>query len=314
MITQPKKRTAEEKARNSMKYWEKRQKHDNATYLKMFSKAQSYDFDSARAKGKKKATLIRKRDNCLKLVDAAKKRKNRDKKNYKSAKSRYNRIVKQRVDIGSKLRQINEHSKGWKNEGNCAIFRSDGKGDIIYISPADGESENVSSNITSYPVDEGAPYCDYARVNSKGATVAGIIVGKDKADSYRKWQMLSSWNNNHYRLSYKGDFYYKHYLIASMNNDYKNLRDNIEVSITFQFVYEAKITNSNDTQRHRKTSKSSKSIAGNRNKKYTAITIKAGDTLWRLSQKYGKSVKWLATVNKIKNPNFILAGKKIRVK
>lgn len=314
MTTKTKKRTAEQKAYDDMKYWDKQRKHESATYIKAFSKAQSYEFNSHKAKGKKKESLIRKRNNCLKLVDAAKKRKNRAKKNYKSAKSRYDRIVKQKADVSNKLNQIADHAVGWKNEGKAAIFRSDGKGDIIYISPADGEDENVSSNITSYPVDKGAPYSDYSRVSSKGATVAGIIVGKDKADAYRKWQMLSSWNNNHYRLSYKGDFYYKHYLIASMSNSYKNLRDNIEVSITFQFVYEAEITTSNDSHHHRKSSKSSKSVAGNRNKKYTAITVKSGDTLWALSQKYGKSVKWIAKVNHIKNPNLIYPKTKIRVR
>lgn len=314
MTTKTKKRTAEQKAYDDMKYWGKQRKHESATYIKAFSKAQYYESNSYKAKGKKKESLIRKRNNCLKLVDAAKKRKNRAKKNYKSAKSRYDRIVKQKADVSNKLNQIADHAVGWKNEGKAAIFRSDGKGDIIYISPADGEDENVSSNITSYPVDKGAPYSDYSRVSSKGATVAGIIVGKDKADAYRKWQMLNSWNNNHYRLSYKGDFYYKHYLIANMSNSYKNLRDNIEVSITFQFVYEAEITTSNDSHHHRKSSKSSKSVAGNRNKKYTAITVKSGDTLWALSQKYGKSVKWIAKVNHIKNPNLIYPKTKIRVR
>jgi len=312
--TKPKKRTAEQKAHDSMKYWDKRQKHESAVYRKMFSKAQGYDFDSHFEKNQiKKKKLIRKRDNCLKLVDAANKRKKQAENNYKKAKDKYDRIVTQRIDLSNKLAEIAEHNTGWKNEGKCAIYRSDGKGEIIYISPADGESESVSSNITSYPVDEGAPYSSYARVNSKGATVAGIIVGKDKADSYRKWHMLSQWNSSHVRLTYRGDFCYKHYLIANMNNDYKNLRDNIEVSLTFQFVYQAKITTSNDSKHHRKSSKASKSVAGNRTKKYTAITIKSGDTLWALSKKYGSSVQWMARVNHIKNPNLIYPGNKIRV-
>ena len=313
--TKPKKRTAEQKAYDSMKYWDKRKKHDNATYAKMFSKAQNYDFKSSQTKDKaKKKKYIRQRDNCLKLVDAAKKRKSKDKSNYNAAKNRYDRIVQQKADLSAKLNEIAEHNTGWKNEGKCAIYRSDGKGDIVYISPADDETETVSSNITSYPVDKGAPYSDYTRITSKGATIAGIIVGKDKADSYRKFAMLKSWNSNGLKLTYRGDFTYAHYLIASLSNSYKNLRDNIEVSISFQFVYEAQITKSNDKTRHRKSSKSSKSVAGSRNKKYTAITIKTGDTLLTLSKKYGRSVHWLATVNKIKDINKIYAGNKLRVR
>ena len=64
----------------------------------------------------------------------------------------------------------------------------------------------------------------------------------------------------------------------------------------------------------KKTSKSSKTKSGKRTKKYTALTLKPGDTLWALSKKYGKSVKWLTKVNKIKDPNKISAGKKIRVR
>ena len=44
------------------------------------------------------------------------------------------------------------------------------------------------------------------------------------------------------------------------------------------------------------------------------MTVKAGDTLSALAKKYGKSVKWLAKVNNIKNPNKISVGQKIRVK
>lgn len=309
----PKKTTAEEKAYKAIQTWDARLKHDNAALTRAFSKAISYNQQIPKHP-QEKAKLLRKRDNCLKIVDASKKRKSRDKKQLKAAKDRYNRIHQQRVDISDKLRQIDEHNAGWNNEGKCAIFRSDGKGEVIYISPSDTESENVSSNITSYPVDEGAPYQDYARVSSKGATVAGIITGKDRADADRKWYMLRKWNSQHIRLTYKGDFYYKHYLISSMTSDHKTFQDNLEVSINFQFVYEAKITTANDSKHHRKSSKSSKSVAGNRNKKYTAITIKSGDTLWALSKKYGKSVNWIAKVNKIKNPNLIIAGKKIRVR
>ncbi len=309
----PKKMTAEEKAQNAIKYWDKKKKRDNSVMTKAFSKAIRYHQKSFEQPDKKKE-FIKKRDSWLKVYDAAKKRMNRDKKKLDAAKDKYNRIHQQKVDISNKLRQIAEHNAGWHNEGKCAIFRSDGKGEIVYISPADGESENVSSNITQYPVDEGAPYKDYARVSSKGATVAGIITGKDRADADRKWYILRTWNNRHLRLTYKGDFTYKHYLISSMTSDHKNLKDNLEVSINFQFVYEAKITTANDTKHHRKTSKSSKSVAGNRSKKYTAITTKAGDTLWALSKKYNTTVSWIAKVNKIKNPNVIPIGKKIRVK
>ncbi|MED1094716.1 LysM domain-containing protein [Bacillus capparidis] len=43
-------------------------------------------------------------------------------------------------------------------------------------------------------------------------------------------------------------------------------------------------------------------------------TIKAGDNLTKIAKKYSTSVQRLQSLNNIKNPNVIIAGKKIRVK
>jgi len=47
--------------------------------------------------------------------------------------------------------------------------------------------------------------------------------------------------------------------------------------------------------------------------KYKVITIKWGDTLWALSRKYGTTIRELARINKIKNPNKIYAGRPLKV-
>ena len=47
--------------------------------------------------------------------------------------------------------------------------------------------------------------------------------------------------------------------------------------------------------------------------KYKVITIKWGDTLWALSRKYGTTVKELARLNNIKNPDLIYAGAPLKV-
>lgn len=47
--------------------------------------------------------------------------------------------------------------------------------------------------------------------------------------------------------------------------------------------------------------------------KYQVITIKWGDTLWALSRKYGTTVKELARINNIKNPDLIYAGAPLKV-
>lgn len=47
--------------------------------------------------------------------------------------------------------------------------------------------------------------------------------------------------------------------------------------------------------------------------KYKYITIVWGDTLWALSRKYGTTVKHLADINNIRNPDLIYAGNKLKV-
>ena len=142
----------------------------------------------------------------------------------------------------------------------------------------------------------------------------GLITGKDRAEANQKWRQLRSWHSNHNELTYKGDIYYKHFIMTELDRSYTNLKDNIQVSMTLTFVRAAEITTSKGKTSKKKSSKSSKTTAGNRHKNYTAITIKSGDTLYQLSKKYGKSVKWLAKVNKIKDVNRIYAGRKLRVK
>ena len=87
----------------------------------------------------------------------------------------------------------------------------------------------------------------------------------------------------------------------------------MKVSIGFTFIYWAQVTTSTGKNAKKKTSKSSKRIAGSRNKKYTAITVKKGQTLLGIAKRYNTSVKWLQKVNHIKNPNKIDAGQHMYV-
>ena len=211
--------------------------------------------------------------------------------------------------------KIKEHNSAHHNEGHASIYRSDGSStQVIYIAPTETESEDTQTNITSWPVDTGAPRSNYARVTGKTIQVSGIITGKTRAEAREKFNTLRTWNSRHYELTFKGNIYYKHLLISSLQRSYSNFRDNIAVSITFQFVYSAEITTSSTSKTSKKkSSKASKTTRGNRTKKYTAITAKAGDTLNSLSKKYGKSVTWIKKVNKIKG-NTLKVGKKVRVK
>lgn len=212
---------------------------------------------------------------------------------------------------------ISKHKKSFTGEGNMAIYptsNSDGgSSNIVFFAPVNSETESNSSNVTSYAVDKGAPRKDYVRFSSKTVTIDGLIADTDTGTAHDKWVRLRTWHSYHRELTFKGDIYYKHLVISQLDRQFTGNQNTMQVTITFTFVRAAEITTSTKKKKNAKTSKSSKTLAGDRNKNYTAITIKKGDTLWGLSKRYGKSVAWLQKVNHIKNPNRIFAGNPIYV-
>ena len=242
-------------------------------------------------------------------------------KNYKrqisKARTKKRRVVKTpNTDQAAMASLIQEHGKEFTGEGNMAIFptKNGQESDVVFFAPVNTESESNSSNVTSYAVDQGAPRRDYARFSSKTVTIDGLIADTDTGTAHDKWVKLRTWHSHHEELTFRGDIYYKHLIISQLDRQFTGYQNTMQVSITFTFVRAAEITTSNKKKKHAKRSKSSKTVAGNRKKKYTAVTIKpGGDTLWGLAQRYGTSVSWLQKVNHIKNPNRIFAGNPIYV-
>lgn len=255
-----------------------------------------------------------------KIVTARHKPYSRYRKAHKEAEEEYRRLQKRKNDLDAIAEKVKQHNAQFSidpssqyNEGHAAIYPSDGSQGPIFISPSDTESEDMTANITNWPVDNGAPRADYARVSGKTVTVGGILAGHDRAEANEKYKKLRSWMSNHIQLTYKGDIYYKHLMISGLQQSFSDLRDNLKVSITFTFVYWAEVTTSTGKNSKKKTSKSSKRTQGHRNRRYAAITVKRGQTLWGLSKRYGTSVKWLQKVNNIKNPNKIDTGEHLYV-
>lgn len=248
---------------------------------------------------------------------SSKRKLDRDQKTLKSAQSKAKRVKNSSIaneNLQTISQSINEHNSVLNNGGHGAIYQSDGSStEVIYISPTETESEDTSSNVSTYQIDKGAPVSNYARVASKTVSLAGIITGENRADAEAKFYKLRVWHSRHYELTYKGNIYYKHLLISDIQKSHKDKIDNLDVVITFTFAYQAEITTKNGKSSKKKSSKSKKTVSHSRTKSYTSITIKPGDTLWGYSQKYGKSVAWLQKVNHIKGTT-IYAGKKIRVK
>lgn len=316
-----KKMTADEKADQKVKYYQsledkyqKRWKNSEQKGMDTYKKMQATNDK------KEKAKLNTRWKKITKTVGADNNARKRYKKLRENAESERDALHKQQGDLAAIADKIAQHNAQFSidpssssNEGHAAIYPSDGSQNPIFISPSDNESEDTTSNVTSYPVDEGAPRADYVRVASKTVSVGGIITGRNRAEANEKFAKLQSWHNHHKTLTYQGDINYKHLVINDLQNTYSDLRDNLKVSIGFTFIYWAQVTTSTGKNAKKKTSKSSKRVAGSRNKKYTAITVKKGQTLLGIAKRYNTSVKWLQKVNHIKNPNKIDAGQHMYV-
>lgn len=316
-----KKMTADEKADQKVNYYkslenkyQKRWKDSEQKGMDTYNKMKSTKDKKEKAKLKTRWQKI------TKTVGADNNARKRYKKLRENAESERDALHKQQGDLAAIADKIAQHNAQFSidpssssNEGHAAIYPSDGSQNPIFISPSDNESEDTTSNVTSYPVDEGAPRADYVRVASKTVSVGGIITGRNRAEANEKFAKLQSWHNHHKTLTYQGDINYKHLVINDLQNTYSDLRDNLKVSIGFTFIYWAQVTTSTGKNAKKKTSKSSKRVAGSRNKKYTAITVKKGQTLLGIAKRYNTSVKWLQKVNHIKNPNKIDAGQHMYV-
>lgn len=302
-MVKKKKPTAYSKAAASVDKWKKKADAAQKRYENAERMAKKYA-KSNKAKSARWAKVAR----------SAKNSYNSYAKELKAANSKLSKL-KPKANLSKITSNISRHKRVVKGEGQAAIYRSDGKStSIVYIAPTDSEQGAISTTITTWAVDTGEPRYNHARQSSNQVTVSGIITGKTRAEAQAKLKMLKTWNARQYELTYKGNIYYKHLLISDLSYSYSaDYKTNIKVSITFQFVYTAKITTTGRSTKKR-TSKSSKTVSGSKHKKYTAITIRPGDTLWALSKKYGKSISWLCKVNKISNPNLIYAGHKLRVR
>lgn len=308
-----KKTTAEHRASKTVKSLESQIDKAYSTATKARAESNTY----ARMAKDAKTVAAKKRyqtrsDNWHKVYQAKMKRRAALTKELKAANAKKQLVTKTKeTDQAAMASAIQEHAKQFTNEGNMAIYPTEngGTSDMVFFAPVNSESESNSSNITSWAVDKGAPRSSYARFTSKTISINGLISDSDTGDAHSKWVKLRSWHSNHTELTFKGDIYYKHLIMSELSRQFTGFKNTMQVSITFTFVRAAEITISK-----KRSSKSSKTLAGTRHKLYTAITIKRGDTLWGLSNKYGKSVKWLAQVNHIKNPNLIYAGRKIRVR
>ena len=282
-----KKATAEIKISKKIKELEK--KADNVHRHAMQANEKSLNFAELafNAKNdKEKIKYSRLMAQYLDIYKAGIKKYKHYKRRISKARAKERRVVKtSNANQAAIASFIHKHEKEFTGEGNMAIFptKNGHKRDIVFFAPVNTESESNASNVTSYAVDKGAPRKDYVRFSSKTVTIDGLIADTDTGTAHDKWVRLRTWHSNSKELTVRGDIYYKHLIISDLHREFTGYQNTMQVSITFTFVRAAKVTTSK-SKKHRKSSKSSKTIAGSRNKKYTAMTVKSGDTLYQLSK------------------------------
>lgn len=315
-----KKTTAEQKVDKAISKYTKTVTKYRDKYDKAKSKVNYYQnwYDREKNSSVKKQ-IAKKRDAWKKVQSSAKSAYNRNNtklKSYKNKKLKFDK-AKAKENLSKISDKVNEHSKkvdSGQNEGKIAIYRSDGSStDVVYLATTGGESDDTTTDVSSWARDTGSPAHNYARTSGKTITASGIITGDTDHESREKFNKLLQWNSRHYELTYKGKVYYKHLLLTDINRTYDDYATNIKISLTFQFSYTAKVTTSTGTKKTNKNTKSKKSTQGTRSKTYKAITIKSGMTYWGLSKKYGKSIAWLEKVNGYPARS-LPVGKKIRVR
>ncbi|MCV3742960.1 hypothetical protein OF387_17125 [Lentilactobacillus hilgardii] len=260
--------------------------------------------------------IISRRDAWKKVQNSAKNAYSRNNTKLKTYKNKKLKFDKERAknNLSKIASKIGEHSKkvdAGENEGKVAMYRSDGRNtDVVYLATTGGESDDTTTDVSSWARDSGSPAHNYARTSAKSITASGVITGKTDHESREKLNKLLTWNGNHYELTYKGKIYYKHLLLTDINRTYDDYATDIKVSLTFQFSYAAKVTASTGTKKTNKNAKATVTLLGNRNKTYKALTYKSSMGVTQISKIYGKSAAWLKLINK----NRFVQGLKIRVR
>lgn len=191
-----------------------------------------------------------------------------------------------------------------------------GSKDSYVIIFADEEDITPTATVNSYPVIKGQPLNTITSYGTTQITITGHIQGKPNSlESIKKrWTKLQRWCENMIEVEYSGSVSNTHCLVETAtqthDKDYNNV---IPVTVTLDYVNWA---DSNIKKKKKKTSSGKKNKtagAGHKKSSKKYITVKAGDTYWKVAQKYNVSVSQLEKWNGWPATK-IPVGKKMRYK
>lgn len=134
-------------------------------------------------------------------------------------------------------------------------------------------------------------------------------ITSEVANRYALW--VAEYNS---RLNYGGQYGMWQF---SSTGKVDGIADNVDLNYCYvDYPAEIVAAGLNGYKKQAAKPKTEKKPAKTEEKKkttYTTYTVEKGDTLWGISQKYKTTVDKLVEINKIKNPDLIYAGQKIKI-
>ena len=181
------------------------------------------------------------------------------------------------------------------------------------------ETEDVKRgvSISEHPVETGLKLTDNVKREPKVISISGEIIGKKAAKTLAKIEALHQKGKY---VKYVGRNILKNAIITDFDTGHPNT---IKGGCSFSMeIREIRIAKSPYKPKSKGKSKKTKAGAiqttkkSKKNTKVKTYTVKRGDTLWAISKKYyGSGAKYntIVKANKIKNPNLIKVGQKLKI-
>lgn len=168
------------------------------------------------------------------------------------------------------------------------------------------ENESSTSNMTQYPVEQGAPIADNMIFMGGPTTISGFLIGDDAEQNYNT---LVEWQKNAIQVSFRGRIYLKTAGIQSISKGYDRYKNGFSISITLQPIRIAtavweKIPQPPVVKQPSPAAKPSTAVY---------VTVKRGNTYWGWWRQYGTPIQTLRNWNKWPD-RFIPIGARARVK
>lgn len=180
------------------------------------------------------------------------------------------------------------------------------------------EDEEVKRgvSISSHPVESGLDLTDNVKREPITISIKGEIVGKNAKKTLEK---ITALHQNGKYVKYVGQNILSKAFITSFDTGHPNTiygGCNFTMEIKEVRIAKSPLVTKKKGKQKTKGGKKQTTKKSTKNTKTKTYKVKRGDTLWAIAKKYyGSGAKYtkIATANKLKNPNLIKVGQKLKI-